>query len=105
MVPSLDKYMGYLLSHETDSSLWNAIIINFKSQLADILYGGTGWKTLIDEVNEMLLVAKVSLTDDIVYMNSSNPLEQAVSLVAVGRYKETDSYRMYFKNYRHIGNV
>ncbi|RVE44447.1 hypothetical protein evm_010924 [Chilo suppressalis] len=70
----------------------------------NIMFGGTGWRTLIDEVNEMLLVAKVALVGDVVYMNSSNPLEKVRSLVAKSKDTNTDLHREYLKNYRLFGN-
>lgn len=50
--------------------------------LAALITGGTGWTTLADETNGVLLTIKTSLQGDILYTPLSKPTDETKSLAA-----------------------
>ncbi|KAJ8722463.1 hypothetical protein PYW07_003643 [Mythimna separata] len=59
--------------------------------------GGTGWSTLIDEENDLLLIAKSSLNGDFSYVPASKPTTDVKSLA------DQDIYLKYLPKYWNIG--
>lgn len=73
------------------------LLIKNNAFISDDIKGGTGWRTLIDQPNQVLMVAKVSLKGDIAVVNATQPLAPVHSFV------EDNTNRKYFSDFENIG--
>ncbi|CAH2073352.1 unnamed protein product, partial [Iphiclides podalirius] len=61
--------------------------------------GGVGWTTLIDDMNNLILIAKIFAKGDISYISQSSPLSPARSLTQ----RKKSYFTMHTAAYRNVG--
>ncbi|PZC84664.1 hypothetical protein B5X24_HaOG204212 [Helicoverpa armigera] len=81
-----DAFGTCLVKDEVDTNQYRGIFeqhLNQPTKFSDykLFSGGTGWSTLVDEENDLLIIVKTSLTGDIVYVPASEPLNPVKSMM------------------------